>query len=257
MRDYLMDGHAHTVVSGHAYNTVQELVDVANIRGLELICLTEHGPELPGAPHPIYFANYRIIPSVIDNVRVLKGIEANIMDFEGTLDIPERCVPNLEVISASLHDICLTPGSQSENTSAVLGAIENPLVDFLCHLGNPTFPLDYEAILQSAKKHDKMIEINNGSFFIRKGCAPNCVAIAKRCAELDIPIVVGSDTHYRCDLGHFPYADRALELAGVPDELIVNLEPWKFMDILKHHGKVIGREARIPLEDVFNFNCES
>ena len=254
MRKYLMDGHVHSLVSGHAYNTIQELVDVANARGLELICMTEHGTKLPGAPLPIYFANYGVIPSVIDNVRVLKGIEANILDEYGTLDLPSFGQDKLEIVSASLHDICIEPSTKEKNTSAVLGAIENPMVDFLCHLGNPTYELDYEAILQSAKKHDKMIEINNGSFFIRKGSAKNCVAIAKRCAELDIPLILGTDTHYKEDLGKFPYADRALTLAGVPDELIVNLKPEMLLNILKDHGKTIGQKKRASLDEVFDFD---
>jgi putative hydrolase len=255
MRKYLMDGHVHTLASGHAYNTLEELAQTAQARGLSLFCLTEHGPELPGAPSPIYFSNYRVIPSVIDNVRILKGIEANILDADGTLDVPERAVGRLEVVSASLHEICYKPSTPEAHTSAVLGAIENPLVDFICHLGNPHYPLDVEAVLQAAKKHDKLIEINNGSFFIRKGSAERCVAIARRCTELDIPMVVGSDTHYRGDLGNFPYADHALTLAGVPDSLIVNLRPAEFIAALKAHGKVIGREARPSLEAVFDFNC--
>lgn len=251
MRNYLMDCHAHTIASGHAYNTFEELAETAKTRGLTHFCLTEHGPAMPGSCGPIYFANMRILPKVLGGVRIFHGIEANILDYEGTLDIPERALPRMEVISASLHDVVMQPGTKEENTSAVLGAIELPYVDFLCHLGNPAFPLDYEAVLQAAKKKDKMIEINNASFFVRKGCAQNCVNIARRCVELDIPMVVGSDTHYRYDLGYFPYADKCLTIAGVPDELIVNLDPRQFADILAAHGKDLQGEARIPVEEVF------
>lgn len=251
MRHYLLDCHAHTIASGHAYNTFEELAETARSRGLSHFCLTEHGPAMPGSCGAIYFANMRILPKVIGGVRILHGIEANILDYEGHLDIPERALPRMEVISASLHDVCMQPGTKNQNTEAVLGVIDLPYVDFLCHLGNPAFPLDYEAVLQAAKKKDKMIEINNASFFVRKGCAQNCVNIARRCAELDIPLVVGSDTHYRYDLGYFPYADKCLSIAQVPDELIVNLDPRIFMDILYAHGKNLQGEARIPVEEVF------
>ena len=251
MRKYLLDGHVHSIASGHAYNTFEELAETARTRGLSHFCLTEHGPAMPGSAGYIYFANMRVLPKTVGGVRILHGIEANIIDYEGTLDIPEKALPRMDVISASLHDVCMKPGNKEQNTTAVLSVIEKPYVDFLCHLGNPVFPLDFEAVLQAAKAHDKMIEINNASFFVRKGCAQNCVNIARRCAELDIPMIVGSDTHYRYDLGYFPYADKCLTLAGVPDELIVNLDPRMFMDILAAHGKTFQGEARIPVEEVF------
>lgn len=251
MRHYVLDGHTHTLASGHAYHTLFELTEAAARKGLEAICLTEHGPEMPASCQWIYFNNYRIVPPVINNVRVFKGIEANIMDYEGTLDVPRQSLSRLEVISASLHDLCLKPGTREQNTSAVLGAIENPIVDWLCHLGNPRYDLDYEAVLQAAKKHGKLIEINNGSFFIRKGSAPRCVAIAKRCAELEIPVILGTDTHFLTDVGHFPYADHALDLAGVPDELIINLDTKRLVSYLEAKGRVLLGDARPTVEEVF------
>ncbi|MDD2414249.1 MAG: phosphatase [Eubacteriaceae bacterium] len=252
MRPYVLDGHTHTIASGHAYHTLLELAQAANKRGMKAICLTEHGPELPGAPVPVYFSNYRILPPVIENVRIYKGIEANIMDCTGTLDIPKRALPRMEVISASLHELCLKPSTKEKNTEAVLGAAENPNVDWLCHLGNPHYELDYEAILQAAKKYNKLIEINNGSFFIRKGSAQNCVRIARRCAELDIPIILGTDTHFCTDVGYFPYADRALDLADVPVELIINLDANRLPAYLKAKNRHFLTDPRPAVDDVFS-----
>lgn len=249
MRKYVLDGHTHTLACNHAYHTLMELVDTAASRNLEMICLTEHGPELPGAPIGLFFINYKVIPSVIKNVRILKGIESNIMDTDGTVDIPKRALKSLEIRSASLHTPCFAPHSKSENTSAVLGAINNPEIDFICHLGNPTYELDYEAVLQEAKKKDKLIEINNGSFFIRKGSKPNCIAIAKRCKELEIPVILGTDTHFCTDVGLFPYADKALDVVDFPDELIINLDTKRLTDYLESKGRVIGHDYRFDVDD--------
>ncbi|MEF9919233.1 MAG: phosphatase [Eubacterium sp.] len=251
MRNYVLDVHTHTQACGHAYNTLMELAEAAAQKKLELFCLTEHGPKLPGAPGDLFFANYRIIPSVINNVKLLKGIEANILDKDGNLDIPERAIGRLEIISASLHTPCIVPGTKADNTSAVLGAIDNPMVDFICHLGNPNYELDYEAILQEAKKTNTLIEINNGSFFIRQGSKPNCVNIAKRCKELDIPIVLGTDTHFCTDIGYFPYADKALDEAEFPDELIINLETKRLTDYLEQKGRKLFCDPRKDAEDLF------
>ncbi len=251
MRKYVLDGHTHTLACGHAYNTLSELAEEAARKNLEMICLTEHGPALPGAPGAVFFANYQVIPSVINNVTVLKGIESNILDTDGTIDVPEVTKGAIEIISASLHVPTFKPKTKSDNTSAVLGAINNPEVDFLCHLGNPLYELDYEAILQAAKKHNTLIEINNGSFLVRKGSKPNCRWIANRCKELEIPIIVGSDTHFVSDIGNFKYVDALLDQVDFPDELIINLETKRLVDYLENKDRVLFKDVRQAADDLF------
>lgn len=252
MRNYVLDAHTHTMACGHAYNTLTELAEAAVRKNLELICLTEHGPELPGAPGPLFFANYRIIPAIIHNVKIIKGIESNIMDTDGKIDVPMDYLKSLEIISASLHTPTFKPKTKNENTSAVLGAIANPHVDFICHLGNPQYELDYEAILQDAKKHNTLIEINNGSFFIRHGSKPNCEWIANRCKELELPIIIGSDTHFASDIGNFPYVDKVLNAIDFPDELIINLETKRLTDYLEAKGRTLFKDPKQYAEDLFS-----
>lgn len=254
MRKYVLDAHTHTIACGHAYNTITELIDAAAQKNLEMICITEHGPALPGAPTPLFFANYRVIPGKINNVKLLKGIESNIIDADGNTDIPMMFIDSLEIISASLHTPTFKPQTKVINTGAVLGAIANPQVDFICHLGNPTYELDYEAILQAAKKYNTLIEINNGSFFIRKGSKPNCEWIANRCKELEIPIIIGSDTHFASDIGDFPYVDKVLDAIGFPDELIMNLDSKRLIDYLKSKGRVLFADPREYAQELFLIN---
>ncbi|WKY48519.1 phosphatase [Eubacteriaceae bacterium ES3] len=252
MRNYVLDAHTHTLACGHAYNTLMELIEMAAQKNLEMICLTEHAPALPGAPNALFFANYRVIPSVIKNVKLLKGIESNILDVDGNTDIPTAFLDSIEIRSASLHTPTFKPLSKSENTSAVLGAIENPEVDFICHLGNPTYELDYEAILQEAKKHNTLIEINNASFFVRSGSKPNCTWIANRCKELEIPVIIGSDTHFASDIGAFPYVDQLLNEVGFPDELIINLETKRLIDHLEAKGRKLFKDPRDAARELFS-----
>lgn len=42
-----IDTHAHTLVSGHAYNTMREMVQMAAEKGLKGLALTEHAPKCP------------------------------------------------------------------------------------------------------------------------------------------------------------------------------------------------------------------
>lgn len=61
MKD-IMDLHSHTIVSGHAYNTLYEMVRSASDKGLSLLGVTEHAPGIPGACHPFYFINFKVVP---------------------------------------------------------------------------------------------------------------------------------------------------------------------------------------------------
>ena len=82
------DLHVHTLASGHAYSTVTEIIDAAAQKGLEAIALTDHGPAMPGGPHRYHFGNLFVLPDKDKGVEVLRGVEANIVDSDGTLDLP-------------------------------------------------------------------------------------------------------------------------------------------------------------------------
>ena len=86
----LLDTHCHTISSGHAYSTIKEIAEAAADSGLKLIAIRHHGSAMPGGPSLFHIGNMRVIPEYIKGVRVLKGVEANIMDFDGGLDIPEK-----------------------------------------------------------------------------------------------------------------------------------------------------------------------
>src|SRR5512143_2863595 len=102
--EIIADMHTHTVASGHAYSTVNELARAARDRGLKALALTDHGPALPGGPHLYHFGAMRFIPPWIDGVRILRGVEANIIGPDGTLDMPDSYLDKLEFVMAGLHD---------------------------------------------------------------------------------------------------------------------------------------------------------
>ena len=60
---YLIDTHTHTIASGHAYNTIDEMTRKANSIGLENLAITEHTPKMPGSCNMLYFTNLKVLPS--------------------------------------------------------------------------------------------------------------------------------------------------------------------------------------------------
>ena len=85
-----MDIHTHSVASGHAYSTVDENLRFAAEKGMELVALTDHAPGMKDTTGHAYFANLHVLPEKLHGVRLLKGIELNIMDHDGRVDMDER-----------------------------------------------------------------------------------------------------------------------------------------------------------------------
>ena len=57
-----LDVHTHTIVSGHAFSSMQEMVQEAARKGLQLLGITEHTPGIPGTCDLIYFRNLHVVP---------------------------------------------------------------------------------------------------------------------------------------------------------------------------------------------------
>ena len=80
----LMDLHTHTLASGHAYSTLKE--------------------------------------NLVDGIRLYNGIEANIFDEHGSIDVEEPILSKMDYIIASLHTPCIANLGIVRNTAALVGA---------------------------------------------------------------------------------------------------------------------------------------
>ena len=131
-----LDVHTHTIVSGHAYSTMQEMAREAAERGLEILGITEHAPGIPGTCDPIYFRNLHVVPRDMYGVRLLLGAELNILDKDGTLDLDEYYYRMLDLRIAGIHSLCWKGGTREENTQGMINVVRNPWVQIISHPGD-------------------------------------------------------------------------------------------------------------------------
>lgn len=229
---YILDSHTHTIASGHAYNTINEMAQAASERGLELLAITEHAMEMPGTCHEFYFLNLKVLPRKICGIEVLFGAEVNIMDYDGRLDMKHNLLERMDVVVASLHIPCIKPGTEAENTRALLKTMENPAVNIIGHPDDGRYPVDYEALVLGAKEHHVLLELNNSSLrpgSSRRNARPNDIRMLELCRQYRVSVIVDSDAHCAWDAGNFDYADALLKELDFPEELVVNrsLEAYK------------------------------
>jgi len=221
--EFIADLHIHTISSGHAYSTVLEIARAAADKGLAMIAITDHGPAMPGAPHPYHFGNLKVIPEELFGVRVLKGIEANVMDVAGTLDLAEERLAKLDIVLAGFHTHCAPYGSVEDNTRMMVNTMKNPWVDVIVHPGNPEYPIDEETVVRAAVELDVALEINNSSLTVsRGGSKPHCTNIACLAKKYGAKLIVGTDSHISLTVGNFSEAEQLLALNGIPDEAVLN-----------------------------------
>ena len=106
-----LDVHTHTIASGHAFSTLQEMAQAAADKGLKVLGITEHSPGVPGTCHPIYFRNLHVVPRRMYGVELLLGAEINILDGKGNLDLDEDYMKMLDIRIAGIHSLCYEYGT--------------------------------------------------------------------------------------------------------------------------------------------------
>ena len=79
----IADLHTHTLVSHHAYSSLEEMVAGAERANLSAIAITDHGPQMPDGANSWHFTSMWIVPRVINGITVLLGGEANIVSYDG------------------------------------------------------------------------------------------------------------------------------------------------------------------------------
>ena len=232
----VLDAHMHTIASGHAYSTLNEMIASGKSKKLKLIGITEHTNKMPGTCHEIYFCNFKVIPRHQDDIEIRMGAEINIINYYGNMDLSEKGFSKIDYGIASLHDICIDPGSQEENTNAIIGAMKHPKVKIIGHPDNGYYPVNYEKIVLAAKEYHDLLELNNSSLNAlgeRLNSRDNMKAILKLCQKHQTELIIDSDAHIADDVGNHKYVHELLDNLNFPEELIVNTSVDKFKKYIK------------------------
>ena len=233
----LLDLHTHTLVSGHAYSTIQEMAAAASEKGLKILGLTEHGPAMPGSCHPMYFRNFGVIPRVMYGVELLLGAELNIMDVAGTLDMEQTDIDRLDIRIAGIHCKCFKKGTIEENTTGLVNVIKNKEIDIISHPADGTADLLFEPIVLASKEYGTLLELNNSSLRPnrkKEKAHDNNLEMLRLCKKYEVPIIIGSDAHISFDVACHNLALELVEEADFPEKLILNDKVDVIHSILPH-----------------------
>ncbi|MGN0299531.1 MAG: phosphatase [Lachnospiraceae bacterium] len=247
----VVDSHTHSLASGHAYNSQKEMIRMAKEKGLEAIAITEHAPAMPGSCHIYYFNNYRALNreemKERFGIEVLLGVELNILDEEGNLDLPEETIAEMDVVIASIHPPCYTGRREPEYVSkAYENILKNPLVDIVGHPDDGRFLPDYHILVPTAKKYGKLLEVNCSSIrpnAYRKGAWEHYREMLRLCMEYEQPVIINTDAHYDDEIGRFELALQLMEELKFPERLVANHSLEMYHSYISKYKRCRGQKV--------------
>ena len=231
--DYIIDTHTHTIASGHASNTILEMAKAASENGIKILGITDHAKTMPDSSGDAYFINLKSVDREAYGVELLLGVELNIIGYNGEIDLPISILNEMDIVIASFHTNCLTPGTKEENTNALIKCCENPLIHIIGHPDDGNYELDMRRVVKAAKETGTLLELNNNSMLFRKNARENDKKMLVICKEENCPIIIGSDAHTVEKVGQNSNAMELVEEVGFPKELIINYYPDKFKEYIE------------------------
>ena len=231
-----LDMHTHTIASGHAFSTLQEMAKAGAEKGLKLLGITEHTPGIPGTCEPIYFRNLHVVPRRMYGIELMLGAEINILNSNGDIDADEELMKRLDLRIAGIHSLCFSPGTVDENTQGMLKVIGHPYIQIISHPGDGTAQLHFDPMVLAAKEHGTLLEINNSSLKPTRNkvdARGNNLTILRLCKQYEVPVILGSDAHISFDIANYEHLYDLLQETDFPEELIVNRSVELFRNHLK------------------------
>lgn len=240
MKD-IIDIHTHTIASGHGYSTIHEMAEAAIKKGIEILGITEHGPNMTGSCKSFYFKNLKLVErDAFPPLKLMLGAELNIMDFKGSVDLSQAIMDTLDILIASLHPKCITAGTEEENTDAYINTIKSAPVHVIGHPDDGHYPVNYRKLAKEASDAGVILEVNNSSFIpttYRVNTWENCGEMLKWCKEYGTYVIAGSDAHFESLVGRHNLAMDLLKSVDFPEELILNDKDDKFIEIIEKRKK--------------------
>lgn len=216
-----VDFHSHTHFSKCGLHSILEMLTEARNRGLTALAITDHGPGLNSTTPSTFFD--RLGTDVVSGITLLKGMECNVIDDNGTIDFPNKYLPFVDIVLFGLHPNLEAEKPEDYYTSLLLKTIDkNPIIDIITHPEDIHYPVDFDVLAQYAKKRGIVLELNNSKILYSRVSADVTLAFLKACKRNDCHIVINSDAHAIQEIGLDTSVRPLVKQAGFPEELIVN-----------------------------------
>ncbi len=237
------DYHTHTKYS-HGKGSVLDNALVAKEKGLKEVGISDHG-----FAHPAFGLRNRKLPNLKKDcefatnqtgVKVLKGIESNIIGTDGTVDLKAKHYDDFDIFLAGIHKLVMfkfkswfTLGFPDlfnstfkrqnvskrlikENTKTFINVIKNNPVDIITHINFCCYA-DAVEVAKVARDYGTYIELNCKKVHLSD---EELYAVA----NTGVKFVIDSDAHTPDRVGEISLIEKTLERVSINKEQIMNID---------------------------------
>ncbi len=216
------DWHTHTIYSD-GKGSIAMNVQAASALGLEQIAITDHAPSNLGVGVKDLERTLAAMQREIDRcnqeqpeIQALLGLEANLIDHQGKLDVPEHLRQPLDILAISLHPLVRPDNAwdgvrmfapnlwqrvtgirsrrlRNLNTKAMVEAVERHDVSFVAHPGL-WIDIDTAELAEACTRRDTALEINCNH-------ADQLAGYVQAALPSGVDFVINSDAHTPEEVG--------------------------------------------------------
>lgn len=233
----LADYHTHTVYS-HGKGTIEDNVKEAISKGIKTIGISDHSYK-----HMTYGVKIKEIYKMREevdklnlkysNIDILLGMECNILDENGNIDINDEVSKLLDYVMAGYHFgssptslksmlnhcnnyVLKNEKSKEYNTKAIINAMKNNDIFIITHPGDKG-DVYIEEIAKVAKDTDTRLEINSSHSYLN-------ASQLKQIKHIGNKFIIGSDAHRPENVGNFELAMKNIREANLDLSLVENIK---------------------------------
>ena len=242
LEDIRGDIHCHTTETD-GREDIETMALAARESGLQYLAITDHSKALAmanGLDEHRALAHARRIRDIserLDGITLLAGIECDIRP-DGSMDLADDCLAELDVVIASVHSAFNQDGAQM--TERVLRAIANPFVDIIGHptgrilLRRDPYKLDLTRVIAAAAAAGVALEIN---------CQVDRLDLsdinARAAHDAGVTIVISSDSHGKGAFKTLQWGVQVARRAWLTKEDVLNTRSVEeFRKVLRRNKKV-------------------
>ncbi len=239
----IADYHTHTLYS-HGKGTIRENVESARKMGLKEIAICDHGPNHLGfGVKKNKFTQIRkeinVLNNEYDDINILMGVEANVIGYDGRIDVDNDIIELLDILLVGFHfgalpysfkdaynmfllnylgrvSSSIKNRARRLNTDALINAMNKYDIFLITHPGAKV-DIDSARLAKVASNTNTALEINASHQQLT-------VEYLKIAMKENVKFIISSDAHKPEDVGNMKKGIQIAQKAHLNKKRIINAE---------------------------------